>query len=103
MRGYIVGHQSGNKSQLGASWSESTVLPRYMAFLFCQKRGCRLDIKVCLYHKCRHLKEKGGIFACFYRSKADKALSCRTTSNPVSTVSTHKTLIGFGLGAGDGW
>jgi len=79
-----MGHQSGNKFQPTASWSELTVIPRYTAFLFCQKRECRLDVKVCMYRKCKRLKEYDGIFTCLYKSKFDKVLSCRTTSNPIS-------------------
>ena len=72
-----MGHQSGNKFQPASSWSESTVLTRYTAFLFCGKRECRLDIKVCLYRKCKKLREKDGVFGCAYRSKAQKLLEKR--------------------------
>jgi len=59
------------KSQPGSFGDPTGALPRYTAFLFCQKRGCRLDIKVCIYRKCKKLKENDGIFSCLYKGKFD--------------------------------
>ena len=61
-----------DKVPSNASWGESGVIPRYSAFLFCGKQGCRLDIKVCLYRNCKKLKENDGIFSCEYKTKAEQ-------------------------------
>ena len=76
MKQYKMIHGRDNVSP-NASWSESTVFPRYTALLFCQKRQCRLDIKVCIHHNCKKLKEKHGVFTCAYKSKSQKLLEKR--------------------------
>lgn len=65
------------KSQPDAFGGPTEAFPRYTAFLFCGKRECRLDIKVCIHHKCKKLKEKGGIFTCKYKTKAERFINCR--------------------------
>ena len=70
----------GYKSLPASYWRQPEAFPRYTAFLFCGKRGCRLDIKVCIHHNCKKLKEKGGIFICKYKTKSEKILSKRVST-----------------------
>jgi hypothetical protein len=48
-----------------------------MKYLWCEKRGIRLAVAVCLYRKCRHLKEKKGKLVCKFKSKKEKILERR--------------------------
>lgn len=49
----------------------TTMAPKgTISFLWCDRRTYRLSVLACIHRKCRHLREKQGLFACKYKSRA---------------------------------
>lgn len=46
-------------------------------FLFCPKREQRLSVSVCIFRKCRHLREDKGNFDCKFQPKEQKRIEKR--------------------------
>ena len=53
-----------------------------MPFLWCDRRTYRLSILVCIHRKCRHLREKHGLFSCKYKRRVTKLLEKRISNHP---------------------
>ena len=43
-------------------------------FIWCNKRKQRLSVSVCLFRKCKSLREKDGNFLCNFKSAEEKRI-----------------------------